>query len=193
MGWNTEVPRLIGFFVQRGTPSAAGRLPAVDAVPILQRVAVVIAGSLRRLIALQRARRLRPLRLRQSGGNDHHRKNGSSNYRLHGSHLRVRASAAQRQRPEGPSSLARLCPGIQWSATRRLLRARRERPCRRAAKQRYEVAAFHSMASSARPSSVIGKVRPSTFAVLRLMTSSTFTACITGRSTGFAPLRIFPV
>src|SRR5262249_22574327 len=75
----------------------------------------------------------------------------------------------------------------------RLLRARRERPCRRAAKQRYEVAAFHSMASSARPSSVIGKVRPSTFAVLRLMTSSTFTACITGRSTGFAPLRIFPV
>src|SRR5262249_23178116 len=61
------------FLVQRGPPSPAGRLPAVDAVPILQRVAVVITGSLRRLIALL-GRRLRPLRLGQSGGNDHHRK-----------------------------------------------------------------------------------------------------------------------
>jgi hypothetical protein len=38
------------------------------AVPITQRVAVVIARSLRRLIALLGARRLRPLPLRQSGG-----------------------------------------------------------------------------------------------------------------------------
>src|SRR4249920_3315675 len=51
----------------------------------------------------------------------------------------------------------------------------------------------HSITSSARPSSVIGKVRLSVFAVLRLITSSIFTACITGRSAGLAPLRIFPV
>src|SRR5215467_5631055 len=58
------------------------------AVPITQRVAVVIAGSLRRLIALLGARRLRPLRLRQSGGNDHYRKNDTEQNktdRAHGS------------------------------------------------------------------------------------------------------------
>ncbi len=50
---------------------------------------------------------------------------------------------------------------------------------------------FYSITSSARPSSVIWKVRLSVFAVLRLITSSIFTACITGRSAGLAPLRIF--
>jgi hypothetical protein len=35
-------------------------------------------------------------------------------------------------------------------------------------------------------------VRPSVLAILRLMTSSTFTACWTGRSAGLAPLRILP-
>src|SRR5262245_59903533 len=54
----------------------------------------------------------------------------------------------------------------------RLLRARRERPCRRAAGQRDERAAPHSITSSARASSVGGMSRPSAFAVLRLMTSS---------------------
>src|SRR5262249_57240275 len=39
-----------------------------------------------------------------------------------------------------------------------LLRARRERPCCRAADQRDERAALHSITSSARPSRVIGKV-----------------------------------
>ena len=33
-------------------------------------------------------------------------------------------------------------------------------------------------------------VRPSALAVLRLMTSSNFVGCSTGRSAGFAPLRI---
>jgi hypothetical protein len=51
----------------------------------------------------------------------------------------------------------------------------------------------HSITSSARPSSVIGNVRLSVFAVLRLITSPIFTACITGRSASLAPLRIFPV
>src|SRR5216683_1548741 len=40
----------------------------------------------------------------------------------------------------------------------------------------------HSITSSARPRSVSGKVRPSIFAVLRLMTSSTFVDCWTGKS-----------
>jgi hypothetical protein len=44
-----------------------------------------------------------------------------------------------------------------------LLRARRERPRRRAAEQRYELAPFHSITSSARASSVDGAPRPRAF------------------------------
>jgi hypothetical protein len=51
----------------------------------------------------------------------------------------------------------------------------------------------YSMTSSARPSRLIGKVMPSALAVLRLMMSSTFVDCTTGRSPGFSPLRIRPV
>ncbi len=43
---------------------------------------------------------------------------------------------------------------------------------------------------SARPSSDGGIVRPRALAVLRLMTSSNFVGCSTGRSPGFVPLRI---
>src|SRR5262249_7971776 len=53
---------------------------------------------------------------------------------------------------------------------RRLLRAHRERPCRRAAEERDERASLHSITSSARPMSGSGKVRPSLLAVLRLTT-----------------------
>src|SRR5215475_13955707 len=74
-----------------------------------------------------------------------------------------------------------------------LLRPRRERPRGRAAEQRDELAAFHSITSSARPSSVIGKVRPSALAVLRLIQNPTLACCWIGRSPGLAPLRIFPV
>jgi hypothetical protein len=61
---------------------------------------------------------------------------------------------------------------------RRLLRARCQRPtCRRDPEQRDELAAMnHSITSSARESSVAGMSRPSVFAVLRLMTSSTHSA-----------------
>ena len=74
----------------------------------------------------------------------------------------------------------------------RLLRPRRDRPRRRAAEQRDEIAALHvhSITSSARASTEAGRSRPSAFAVLRLMTSSYLEACSTGRSAGFAPLRI---
>src|SRR5262249_16154143 len=76
----------------------------------------------------------------------------------------------------------------------RLLRARRERPHDRCtSKQRQEVAALHSITSSARTSRAVGIVRTSALAVLRLMNSSTFVACCTGRSAGCSPLRIRPV
>src|SRR5262249_41153283 len=73
----------------------------------------------------------------------------------------------------------------------RLLRARGERPRGRcAAEQRDELAAHHSITSSARASSVGGTVRPSAFAVLRLITSSYLVGACTGRSAGFSPLRM---
>src|SRR5262249_49218025 len=75
----------------------------------------------------------------------------------------------------------------------RLLRTRRERPCRCAADELDECASFHSITSSASASSLSGTSRPSAFAVLRLMTSSNLVGCITGKSAGFAPLRIRPV
>src|SRR5262249_20209732 len=78
-----------------------------------------------------------------------------------------------------------------------LLRPRRERPCRRAAEQRDELAPFHirghSITSSALASSCGGTSRPSALAVCRLMTNSNLVDCTTGRSAGFAPLRIRPV
>src|SRR5262249_31175164 len=73
----------------------------------------------------------------------------------------------------------------------RLLRARRERPRgRRAAENGDELASLHSITSSARASRLSGTVRPSAFAVLRLLTSSYFVGACTGRSTGFSPLRM---
>src|SRR5438132_10016828 len=48
----------------------------------------------------------------------------------------------------------------------------------------HTIAPTHSITSSARPSNVGGIARPSAFAVLRLMTSSSFTTCWTGRSAG---------
>src|SRR5712671_5998546 len=51
----------------------------------------------------------------------------------------------------------------------------------------------HSITSSARPRSVIGNERPSFFAVLGLITNSTFVVCSTGMSAGLAPLRILPM
>src|SRR6516162_5723997 len=71
---------------------------------------------------------------------------------------------------------------------RRLLRARRQRPRhRRAAEQRDELAAFHSITSSASASNVGGTSRSSAFAVVRLMTSSNLVGCSTGMSPGFVP------
>src|SRR5437868_4552869 len=72
-----------------------------------------------------------------------------------------------------------------------LLRRRSERPQRRrAAEKRNELAAFHSITSSARANSVGGISRPNTFAVVRLMTKSNLVGCSTGIWPGFAPRRI---
>lgn len=50
----------------------------------------------------------------------------------------------------------------------------------------------YSITSSARSRIADGSVRPSALAVLRLIISSTFTACCTGRSAGLSPLRMRP-
>src|SRR5262245_28514613 len=58
------------------------------------------------------------------------------------------------------------------------LRTRHERPRgRRAAEKRDELAARHSITSSATASSLSGTVRPSALAVLRLMTKSNLVGC----------------
>src|SRR6516164_6797800 len=93
--------------------------------------------------------------------------------------FRIVRSCAHEHR-DATHSLARLC-------------ARRHRPHRRAAEQRDERAALHSITSSARASSVGGTSTPSARAVGRLMTNSNLLDCTTGRSAGLAPLRILPV
>src|SRR5262249_22098969 len=57
-------------------------------------------------------------------------------------------------------------------------------------KQRNELAPPHSITSSARCWSSSGTSRPSTFAVLRFITSSYLVGACTGRSPGFSPLRM---
>jgi hypothetical protein len=79
-----------------------------------------------------------------------------------------------------PHSAGWLCPS-------------RKRPrSRRAAEQRDELAAFHSITSSARASSVGGTSRPSAFAALRLIANSNLVGCTTGRSAGRAPFSTRP-
>src|SRR5207249_11237575 len=53
-----------------------------------------------------------------------------------------------------------------------------------------EVGGPHSITSSALISNEFGMVRPRALAVLRLTTNSNLVGCSTGRSDGFAPLRI---
>src|SRR6516162_3783382 len=72
-----------------------------------------------------------------------------------------------------------------------LLRACRARPRgRRTAEQRDELAALHSITSSAATSRPGGTVRPSAFAVLMLRAVTNLVAACTGRSVGLAPRRM---
>src|SRR5712692_2562408 len=60
-----------------------------------------------------------------------------------------------------------------------------------ASEHRHEGAPLHHrIISSARSRSDCGIVRPSAFAVLRLITNSNLVGCSTGKSAGLAPLRI---
>src|SRR5262245_45182022 len=72
----------------------------------------------------------------------------------------------------------------------RLLRARRERPCNRAAEHRDERAPPHSITSSARSRIDVDTSMPSALAVLRLTIVPNLVDRSTGRSLGFAPFRI---
>src|SRR5262249_39252601 len=72
-----------------------------------------------------------------------------------------------------------------------LLRARQHRPpSYRAAEQRDELAPLHSITSSARNVTDGGIVRFSAFAAFMSIKSSNLAGCSTGRSAGFAPLKI---
>jgi hypothetical protein len=71
-----------------------------------------------------------------------------------------------------------------------LLRVQLPRRCHCASQQEQKLAAVHSMTSSARARTAGGTVRPSDFAVFRLMTSRNLVGCWTGRSAGLAPFRI---
>src|SRR5262245_34417247 len=83
--------------------------------------------------------------------------------------------------------------GVKADHRHRRLRTHGNRPPhRRAAEQGDELAAFHSITSSARASSVGGTSRPIVLAVCRLMTNSNLVGSWTGISAGFSPLRMRP-
>src|SRR2546430_16410441 len=69
----------------------------------------------------------------------------------------------------------------------RYRRCDRRRPT---AKQRDELSPRHSITSSARASKIGETSKPKALAVLRLTTNSNLVPCSTGKSAGFAPLRI---
>src|SRR5262245_2253066 len=82
------------------------------------------------------------------------------------------------------------CQNTDALHPRVLLRQRSERLTRRGAKGDNELAASHSITSSARSRIDGGTARPSAFAVLRLTTISNLAGNCTGRSPGFAPPRM---
>jgi hypothetical protein len=61
--------------------------------------------------------------------------------------------------------------------------------CAITGREQMQQTASYSISSSASASSVDGTVRPSAFAVVRLMMRSNLVGCSTGRSAGFAPRR----
>ena len=73
---------------------------------------------------------------------------------------------------------------------RRRYRASACLECAKNGLMRHNKLHLYSITSSAPASSVGGTVRPSALAALRLMTSSNLVGCWTGKSAGWAPLRI---
>ncbi len=75
-------------------------------------------------------------------------------------------------------------------ADKPLQRSEMTQRAHKAAVSRCNKPQLYSITSSARVSSIGGKVRPSTLAVFRLTTSTNFVGSCTGRSAGLRPLRI---
>jgi hypothetical protein len=94
-------------------------------------------------------------------------------------------------RRPGDDLVSLICPGERGSR-RQGGRTGEQREGRIRIVARSKAVPAYSITSSARARSACGTVRPSALAVLRLMTSSNLVGCWTGRSAGFAPLRIFP-
>ena len=63
--------------------------------------------------------------------------------------------------------------------------------CAKSRREQSQQRASYSITRSARASTVSGIVMPSAFAVRRLIDNSTCVGCWTGRSKGFAPVKIF--
>ena len=63
-------------------------------------------------------------------------------------------------------------------------------PRKQSAEERSSCLTYHFMTLSARANTLGGMVRPICLAVLKLITSSNLVGCSSGRSAGFAPLRI---
>ena len=85
-------------------------------------------------------------------------------------------------------------PSRPWKRSRGTLKARLATVGRKADRAHIAVGASvstaHRITSSARLSRAGGIVMPRAWAVLRLMTKSNVVSCATGRSAGWAPLRI---
>ena len=110
---------------------------------------------------------------------------------LYRHHERLRSAGAGLLNPgqsalQGSRQVRTFRAALRWQARERGVRTKT------IADARVDVCnvAFHSITSSARASSVGGTMMPSAFAVFRLITSSNLVGCSTGRSAGFAPLKI---
>jgi hypothetical protein len=91
----------------------------------------------------------------------------------------------------GPSSMVPERPTADpWSSPKRTPNATSQRQSGRTVHRRERSATRNYQITSARTCSDWGIVRPSALAVFELMTSSNLVGCSTGRSAGFAPLRI---
>jgi hypothetical protein len=110
----------------------------------------------------------------------------SRNYNICGIAHRARAShRVCRRHKKLASRMSTILPKADIHRARRDVRFVPKADIQRCGKR-----CCYSITSSARATSVGGMVRPRAVAVLRLMTSSIFVGCSTGKSAGCAPFRI---
>ena len=99
------------------------------------------------------------------------------------------AVLAECRNEPAPSDVSETISRSRFGAIRLLLRARRERPRRRAAEQRDELATYHSITSSARASTTLA-LEAKRFGGLEVDHEFVLGRLCTGRSAGFSPLRM---